>query len=156
MRGSWGAVSASHASRSAGDPGEPGGAQRSPPGVPRRDGWDRRPRPLGCAPDGPSSAARAPKSSSLSPGASGPSSHRLSARHATRCSPDPLLHGVSSVLWAQAGRLRHRPQRLGSDHVGEGTAGESRRGPDAPPCWRAGKAGRVRAVGSSRQAEGGG
>nr|XP_031323651.1 ribonuclease kappa-like [Camelus dromedarius] len=22
-----------------------------------------------------------------------------------------------SVLWAQAGRLRHRPQRLGSDHV---------------------------------------
>ncbi|XP_014407076.1 ribonuclease kappa isoform X1 [Camelus ferus] len=31
--------------------------------------------------------------------------------------PDSLLHGVASVLWAQAGRLRHRPQRLGSDHI---------------------------------------
>ncbi|KAB1265536.1 Ribonuclease kappa [Camelus dromedarius] len=48
--------------------------------------------------------------------------------------PDSLLHGVASVLWAQAGRLRHRPQRLGSDHVGEGTAQreQERKGPEGP------------------------
>uniref|UniRef100_A0A8C9DRU9 Arachidonate 12-lipoxygenase, 12S type n=1 Tax=Prolemur simus TaxID=1328070 RepID=A0A8C9DRU9_PROSS len=31
--------------------------------------------------------------------------------------PDSLLHGVAPVLRAEAGRLRHSAQRLGSDHI---------------------------------------
>lgn len=159
MRGSWGGPSRPHTPPAPPEiregPEEP--SVRSPPGVPPAR-WlapeATPPRPRSRRPVLRGASPRVQLASPRARPGLRPTAFPLGPRLGVP--PDPLLHGVASVLWAQAGRLRHRSQRLGSDHVGEGTARrEPEEGPTRPGVG--GPGGReARAVGSSRQAGGGG
>ncbi|KAB1265527.1 Arachidonate 12-lipoxygenase; 12S-type [Camelus dromedarius] len=78
------------------------------------DGWVQKPRPLGR----PTSLSVLRASPLVQPASPRWLGLPLTASYPAyiRRSPTPFFMGPS-VLWAQAGRLRHRPQRLGSDHV---------------------------------------